>query len=203
MKIVHVETLFERGSYTGTAEWKKTRDTIHEAIKAVDWPYDTGQFSIHPVKKANGVVPIKALFGVRLRERNWKAEMPIKLIADLQPGKLDFTQIGTHGLVAVEWETGNISSSHRAMNKLALGLMDGVIAAGVLIVPSKALAPFLTDRIGNYPELKAYLPLWKDIRCEKGILEIVVFEHDVADINAPIIPKGKDGNALKSAFDKI
>lgn len=61
--------------------------------------------------------------------------------------------------VAIEWETGNISSSHRSMNKLGIALMGGVIQIGVLIVPSRDLYDHLTDRIGNIGELSGYLSM--------------------------------------------
>lgn len=76
-------------------------------------------------------------------------------------GDFDFVTTapgGTH--VAIEWETGNISSSHRSMNKLAIALATGKIQAGVLIVPSRNLYEHLTDRIGNIGELSGYLSRW-------------------------------------------
>jgi hypothetical protein len=96
----------------------------------------------------------------------------------------------------MEWETGNISSSHRALNKMALGLLKEVITAGVLVVPSRLLYPYLTDRIGNFAELVPYLDLWKSIPCKTGVLEIVVIEHDATSIQVPRIPKGTSGRAL-------
>jgi hypothetical protein len=38
------------------------------------------------------------------------------------PGNYDAVFETDHGLVAVECETGNISSSHRFLNKMAMGL---------------------------------------------------------------------------------
>ena len=35
---------------------------------------------------------------------------------------------------AAEWETSNVSSSHRAINKLTLGLLNGHIKARFLIL---------------------------------------------------------------------
>ena len=98
--------------------------------------------------------------------------------------------------IVVEWETGNISSSHRSMNKLTMLLTDGAIAAGPLVVPSRALYVYLTDRIGNIRELEPYFRLWKSVPCGKGVLEIVVIEHDATSENVPRIPKGTDGRAL-------
>lgn len=99
------------------------------------------------------------------------------------------------GIVCLEWETGNISSSHRSLNKMCLGLLQGAIKAGILVVPSRALYPYLTDRIGNIAELEPYFPVWSATPCEEGILEIVVIEHDATSDTVPRIPKGTDGRA--------
>ena len=111
-------------------------------------------------------------------------------------GKLDAVLETRHGLVALEWETGNISSSHRALNKMSLGLMKGVLACGVLVVPTRNLYQYLTDRIGNMEELEPYLDLWRSIRCKQGILEIVAIEQDGTSFDVPKIPKMTGGRAL-------
>jgi hypothetical protein len=82
------------------------------------------------------------------------------------------------------------------MNKLTMLLTDGVIAAGTLVVPSRALYVYLTDRIGNIRELEPYFRLWRSIPCRQGVLEIVVIEHEATSENVPKIPKGTDGRAL-------
>lgn len=96
----------------------------------------------------------------------------------------------------LEWETGNISSSHRAINKMALGLLKEVIVAGMLVVPSRSLYKYLTDRIGNWDELVPYIDLWKSIPIQNGLLQIVVVEQDEESIHVPRIPKSTDGMAL-------
>lgn len=85
------------------------------------------------------------------------------------------------------------------MNKLCLGLKQGVIRGAVMCVASKALYPYLTDRIGNWSELKPYVPLWSEVHVTNGILEVLVFEHDATDAAVKLIPKGKDGNAKSAA----
>jgi len=82
------------------------------------------------------------------------------------------------------------------MNKLALLLKTQVISAGVLVVPSRKLYVFLTDRIGNIQEIKPYFALWKSVPCHNGVLEIVVIEHDAVSKDVPRIPKGTDGRAM-------
>jgi len=79
---------------------------------------------------------------------------------------------------------------------MALLLMEGLIAAGTLVVPSRQLYKYLTDRIGNVSELEPYWPLWRAIRCSNGVLEVVVIEHDETSLNVPRIPKGTDGRAI-------
>jgi hypothetical protein len=79
---------------------------------------------------------------------------------------------------------------------MALGLLKGVLVCGVLVVPSRKLYPYLTDRIGNFAELAPYLDLWKSIPCKSGVLEIVVIEHDATSHSVPRIPKGTSGRAL-------
>lgn len=97
----------------------------------------------------------------------------------------------------MEWETGNVSSSHRAMNKMALGLMKGGLVATSLVVPSRRLYKFLTDRIGNEPELEPYFDLWRSIPCQQGVFEVIVIEQDFESFDVPRIPKGTDGRAKR------
>ena len=128
-------------------------------------------------------------------DRYWGIEQPWPVGKSVRPGNMDAAFDGPSGLVCFEWETGNISSSHRSLNKMALGLLKGQIKAGILVVPSRELYRFLTDRIGNVTELEPYFDLWRSINCDDGVLEIVVIEHDATSLNVPRIPKGTDGRA--------
>jgi hypothetical protein len=88
------------------------------------------------------------------RERD---QPPIRLYPSLQQyrepitsdfGGFDLVTTAPNGTrVAIEWETGNISSSHRSMNKLAIALESGIVRIGVLIVPSRLLYDHLTRPI--------------------------------------------------------
>lgn len=78
---------------------------------------------------------------------------------------------------------------------MALGLLKGVLACGILVVPSRAMYRYLTDRIGNITELRPYFLVWKSIPCKEGLLEIVVIEHDATSVKVPRILKGTDGRA--------
>lgn len=200
MKIVHVERLISEGSFPRSREWKRIRSGLHDAVRAVDWPLGSGKFTIHPQSgkrrgEGNGVKPIKTECLVRLC--GWQSEVALDVLGSVNPGELDAVFNAKAGLVAMEWETGNISSSHRALNKLAIELMRGELVAATLVVPSRKLYKWLTDRIGNFQELHPYLDLWKSIPCENGVFEIVVIEQDAESLDVPRIPKGTDGRARR------
>ena len=78
---------------------------------------------------------------------------------------------------------------------MALGLLSGATVGGLLVVPSRKLYPYLTDRIGNFDELEPYFPLWRATPCKQGVLEIIVIEQDAESQEVPRIPKGTDGRA--------
>ena len=172
------------------------------AINYVDWPHGTGRFLIYPESgklrgQGNGVGPIKVPCMQHLTESGWRTEKLPKLQAGvIKPGDLDGILFSTSGAIGFEWETGNISSSHRAINKLLLTMQLGGLIGGFLVVPSDNLKTYLTDRIGNIGELRPYLPQWRSIPISKGVLRIVVVEHDGTSSQVPRIPKRTDGRAL-------
>ncbi len=202
MKIIKVEQLICRGEYSASNAWKRTRANLHKAIKEVDWPAGSGSFTIYPESgkkrgQGNGVKPIKEGLMKTLENQGWKLEQPLDIATVSTPGNLDAVLFTRHGPVALEWETGNISSSHRALNKMALGLLQQKLACGILVVPSRNLYRYLTDRIGNIVELEPYFELWKSIPYKNGVLEIVVIEYDATSMKVPRIPKGTSGRALQ------
>lgn len=201
MKIVDVVTLKSCGSYASSEHWKSTREQIHRAVLSCEWPVGSGSFTIYPEsgKKrgmGNGVLPIKAKFVSELKEKGWRIEGNAKNAIDQRLGDYDAVLKGPEGPIVAEWETGNISSSHRSMNKLTMLLSSGVISAGVMVVPSRKLYVYLTDRIGNIKELEPYFGLWRSVPCESGVLEIIVIEQDAESTSVPRIRKGTDGRAL-------
>lgn len=120
-----------------------------------------------------------------------------ELAEDVKPGAFDaWIQVTDRKPFVVEWETGNVSSSHRSLNKMAMGVWTGFLEGGILVVPNRKLARWLTDRIGNYEELRAYFPFWSSVPAAEGYLGIYVVEHDRETTDVPRIPKGKDGRAL-------
>jgi hypothetical protein len=130
----------------------------------------------------------------------WKPEavFPLKTeIGGAKFGAMDVGKVfGELPPFMVEWETGNISSSHRALNKMGLGLKLGAISGGVLIVPTRDFAQYLTDRIGNLRELIPYFPLWSSIPVVSGWFRVFAVQHDAKSFDVPRITKGTDGRAL-------
>ena len=200
MKIVGEHTLLSCGDYSVTSSWLQVRTTLYKAIRGVDWPPGAGKFTIYPESgkkrgEGNGVTPIKNGLMVELKAQGWIIEGKAKNKIGRQLGDYDAVLETKFGHVVLEWETGNISSSHRSMNKMVMNLANGLIAAGILVVPSKGFAKYLTDRVGNIDELERYFEMWKSVPCETGILEIVVIAHDAESFDVPRIPKGTDGRA--------
>jgi len=97
----------------------------------------------------------------------------------------------------VEWETGNVSSSHRALNKMALGMLKGLLVGGALILPPRAMYRYLTDRVGNFEEIEPYFPLWRSLHVGRGLLLVFEIEHDTVSRDVPRTTKGTDGRALQ------
>lgn len=190
MRLVKWEHLVDTEGFRGTKRFRQIVRDVGAAVEAVRWPPGADAFTIYPVKQANGVKPIKTAFVEFLQDCGWQSEYMlfdchIAFRGDVLP-------------FVVEWETGNVSSSHRAINRIALGCMEGRISGGVLIVPSRALYVYLTDRVGNDAELERYKPLWRrwhDLPGQ-GYLGIVTVEHDSTSYDVPRISKGTDGRAL-------
>ena len=115
-----------------------------------------------------------------------------------RPGPIDATLPIGDKFFAVEWETGNISSSHRAINKMVTGILSGQLISGILILPSREMYFYLTDRVGNFRELEPYFDVWKqaNYNINEGYLGVIEIEHDDVSNNVPKIAKGTDGRAL-------
>lgn len=202
MKLVATHDLLNGGLFSSSVDLHDAWNDVTAAVAKTDWPHGSGKFSIYPESgkkrgKGNGVKPVKLSCMAELRRRGWAVEaMPPLPPSVLTTGDLDALKSTPSGYVAFEWETGNISSSHRALNKLCLGISQLNLLGGFLVVPSDRLKMYLTDRIGNIGELRPYFPLWSSYGGARGALRIVVVEHDVEDHNVPKIPKGTDGRAL-------
>lgn len=200
MKIVATHELIAKGPFATSQEWRDIRDTVRRAIQAVVWPPGSDRFTIHAQSgkkrgEGNGVKPIKDAAIAYLEGKGWKTNHPWP-IKSRKLGNIDTAYESSLGLIGFEWETGNISSSHRSLNKLCLGLLRKELVGGFLVVPSRQLYKYLTDRVGNVRELEPYFEFWAATCCKEGVLEIVVIEHDAESLTVPRISKGTDGRSL-------
>ncbi len=200
MKIIHVERLIDKGEFSATEEWQLIESHVIQAIKTIEWPPDSGSFTLYPESgkkrgEGNGVKPIKEACMLHLETLGWKLEQELTAI---DTGKIDAAYRVRERLFCVEWETGNVSSSHRAINKMALGMLKNILMGGILILPTRAMYRYLTDRIGNFPEIQPYFPLWRslDTSINEGLLSVIAIEQDAVSKDVPRIRKGTDGRAL-------
>lgn len=217
--------------------WQSVHESYKDAIEKISHPLDSGALTIRKKARRldgdgyyrNGVGYLRDHFLRNMMKlEGWKPEGNVDLGKNRQQpailsypsclpyqepiasnfGGFDFLTTARDDLkVAIEWETGNISSSHRSMNKLAIALKTGVIQVGVLIVPSRDLYDHLTDRIGNIAELSGYLEMWESLRPKdgRGLLAITVVEHDnLSDDDAlPYLPTAGDGMAKQAKRKRI
>lgn len=201
MKIIKIDHIIDAGNFSRSKNWEIIQDQITSSIKAIEWPPNSGHFLLHdqPGKKrgqGNGVKPIKDACMLKLKSFGWRLETKVRIAADRRPGPMDATISVQDRLFCVEWETGNISSTHRALNKMALGLLKQFLIGGVLILPTREMYKYLTDRVGNYPEIEPYFPMWRALPVTEGLLAVVVIEQDGVSKDVPRIKKGTDGRAL-------
>ena len=230
MKWLRTLLIFDRGDIASSSDWHTVHESYVRSICQVDFPKGSGGLTLRRKTlrddgqwNRNGVGYLRERFlGHMVDDEGWEAEGRVRLDhAKVAPelrlypgmesyrepvkskfGGFDFVFDAPEGLrVAIEWETGNISSSHRSMNKLSIALISGALDAAVLIVPSRDLYEQLTDRVGNIAELSGYLSMWKDLeaRVRHGLLAITVVEHDelTDDPGHPYLRVGIDGRAAE------
>lgn len=198
MKITRVKTLINKGPFSQSRDFKTIMQHIEQATYSIQNPPNSGRFYLHDKEKGNGVVPIKDSFISTLNSLGWEDE---RIVTDpgIKKRKFDTALKLSNGkYFGVEWETGNISSSHRALNRIVLGILDGVIDGGILILPSRAMYRYLTDRIGNFQELEPYFKVWEALEpsISNGLISVIEIEHDGVSLDVPPIRKGTDGRAL-------
>jgi hypothetical protein len=195
MKIAKETFFINKGNFAASAKFQEILSDIREGIRLVDHPFSSQSFLINPVRRGNGVTPIKNNLITHLGQRGWLHEHRMKVVDGMLPGPIDSVVKTEFGYFALEWETGNISSSHRALNKMAVGMIEKNIIGGILILPIKELAQYLTDRVGNYEELQSYFKLYNNVQIDEGVLGVIGVTYDGLDSEAPLIPKGNDGNS--------
>jgi|GEM_PF-1840056 len=160
MKIVETIDIISRGDFPSSLDWRRACRHVKTAVKVIDWPHGSGKFTIYPQSgkkrgEGNGVVPIRVPCLKKLRELGWQVEqLPIIKTGVIETGDLDALFESKSGHIGFEWETGNVSSCHRAINKLLLTLKLGGLIGGFLVVPSDMLKVYLTDRVSNIGELR-------------------------------------------------
>lgn len=184
----------------------QTNDLAHQAFIEIEDSIlqnctdDSGEFTINSSEKnCNGVVPVKEGIYRRLEAYyEWFREKPLAYFEDAQKGgPIDvYKEFGDriHPFnVGLEFETGNISSAHRSMNKLCMGIKHGDLQMAFLIMPIKHLAYYLTDRVSNYEELAPYFGLLDDFP-----IVVFGFDADHYDPTAPLLAKGRDGMSKRN-----
>ncbi len=178
---------------------RQAYNEIEQAILQNHTPGDEIFIINSSEKNCNGVVPVKELIYQRLEEDyRWFREKPLAYFEDAQKGGpidvyKEFSDFTYRFNVGLEFETGNISSAHRSMNKLCLGIKHGDLQMAFLIMPIKQLAYFLTDRVSNYEELEPYFPLHDEFP-----FVVFGFDADEYSIEAPLLPKGRDGMSKRN-----
>lgn len=148
-------------------------------------------------KNCNGVVPIKEKCYELLEETyHWYREKPLHTLSN-KGGPIDvYKEFYNDDIVfhvGLEFETGNISSAHRSMNKLLLGLHNQELQLTFLIMPIMKLSYYLTDRVSNFEELEPYFAL-----LENDAAIVLGFDAEKYSPEAPLLSKGKDGMSQRS-----
>ncbi|MBU5353181.1 hypothetical protein KQI74_12855 [Paenibacillus barcinonensis] len=199
MKVKQIVPLVQK---TGSNSEKvaELMSQIGNSIAQMQHPAGSGEFRLYNERKGNGVKPIKDTFLVDLLRYEWLLEHRVDVgVTNTRPGPIDAVSRVGDKLFAMEWETGNISSSHRAINKMVIGMLRKQLIGGVLILPSREMYEYLTDRIGNFRELAPYFDVWQmaNYEIEEGYLYVIEIEHHgLTDDPSCRISKGTDGRAL-------
>lgn len=162
-------------------------------------------------KKANSVSPIKSGLVNLLHENyHWEKEHHLRVLKDNTPNSEDggkrkrgqgggidiYKEFNIDGYifrVGIEFETGNVASVHRSINKLCMGLQSHELDMIFLILPVFNLSQYLTDRVANYEEIEAYFPLFSE-----KTFAALGFDAECYSPDFPLFEKGKDGNASKA-----
>jgi hypothetical protein len=92
MKIVEEVPLVSVGSFEESSDWSIIRAEIREAISLIVHPPGASRFTINPIRKGNGVSPIKKACMLSLRESfGWRLEAPIQFTGVLTTKEKIFT----------------------------------------------------------------------------------------------------------------
>ena len=61
---------------------------------------------------------------------------------------------------------------------MSLGIRNGILIGGILVLPTRKLYQYLTDRVGNFAELEPYFDVWRSMMIGNGILCVYAVEYD-------------------------
>lgn len=142
MKLLEYHDILNGDLFSRSSVLMQAWDEVEQAIGLTDWPHGSGSFTIYPESgkksgQGNGVKPIKIPCMEALRTCGWLVEqLPSIGSTVLRTGDLDALKLTDEGYIAFEWETSNISSSHRALNKLFLAMQETNTLGSFLVVPS-------------------------------------------------------------------
>ncbi len=198
MKLISINPIIDINNTLGRKDIQLVLSKVESLLKSMEYPKGTGKFTLYDERKANGVKPIKETFMEDLKNHGWILENRLDVgVTHTKPGPIDATYALGQKYIALEWETGNISSSHRAVNKMVSGLLKGNLVCGILVLPSRNMYDYLTDRVGNFRELEPYFPVWNlaNYAIKEGCLIVYEIEHDSVSLEVPKIKKGTDGRA--------
>lgn len=218
MQIKEWIVIHDTQGYSQTEDFKEIKGMLTKALLETHNPPGSGKFLLRPStaneidaetnkrkgkrsgRTVNGVKAIKTPFMDNLSaiSSGWRSEQKV----DLGLGECDITYFYDDERLpfVVEWETGNISSTHRAVNRILTTILRGFASGGVLILPSREMYPHLTDRVGNSGEIQGYLDLWRkadNLSDKPYFFAFVVIEHDELSNEVPYFAAGNDGNSFR------
>lgn len=154
MRIIEEIDLVDIDDCKATLDISRATEEIRQAIRALVWPSGADRFNIFPQSgkksgEGNGVRPIRDAFVLALEEQGWDSEVKFPVITDSTMadfGKMDASKSIFGKPFVAEWETGNISSSHRAMNKMSVGLIEGAYTCRCLSKPLRIPLKSVSER---------------------------------------------------------
>lgn len=209
MRIIQTAVIQNTRNYAGTADYQLVYGMIVSAIQNMQNPPGSGTFLLRErapgAKKragrtVNGVDAIKtgfmeylrAIVGWNFEERVTSTLGACDAVYHFQSGRKPFI---------VEWETGNISSTHRATNRILTAIMRNDASGGVVILPSAEMYAHLTDRIGNFREMEPYIDLYRQLdmlSVEPYFFGYIEIEQDGLSDTISYLSGRNDGLALIS-----
>jgi hypothetical protein len=170
MNIVRTEYLISAGDFPDSPEWESFHWDIICGVEAIS--------SAGPANHCEevGLATLRRAFVGELASYGWEPALhldntPLKTCTPFDAGcSLE------KRFVAAEFAPRNVQCAHAILCKMALGLVRGVLAAGVLVVTNdhRRLKPRI--HTAAFGELTNYFDLWKALHVEDGLLMVVGVE---------------------------